>query len=742
MMDDVIVANSDSNRAVISSGGVPTSQSSSSPSYKAATIMAELEHYQAGPGPGPVAAGPRSATAIAEGRYTPPPSSTATTGVSAAAATIANGLVLPPKKSSPPPYSHAAPPPPPPPPPPSLLAPTQIQHHATEFGGTFSPGSPLLSAAPPPPPPPPLFPDAGVGVGSSFTNTFLRGILTSIDSKDPIVANAWLETLLDAIDLLSPDVIQAEILPIASAKGQLNQSSESRRSSARLLGKVATKLEPVVVQQEVLPTAQALCQDAEPEVRHGVCRNLGFIARGSGLETTKTAILPLLVELGNDDNGLVRLAAIETVVHLLSMLDDDTCTQIIVPLVVKSCDQAKQLEDEYLPHIARLLGRLCHGLLPNLTREQKSKFVEFYRHLSRLGLNHSTSSAAVLDLDKPMPDLVPKDDKHEMYEACRRECAFNFPALVLVVGPENFADVLYPTFSDLACDSCPAVRRTLASSLHEIAKLVGTSFAMTKVQVSNLFADNCVEVLEAMIGNLVHVIDALARYQVLQFGQTGQYSEDLSAALLKCENIVSKTRNWRLHADCLEKFSCLANCISSATIQQKYIPMLFERILKARALPCRQAAARTLLVILRFTIKSDDRANIMRRVRSDLARGSSCHTRMLFLKLGEMSVMLFSREYFKANFFPELLGLCNDGVANVRLKLCTMLARLKSLLYLPSDRSLLQKLEETVKDLLLHERDRDVSVSIQAMDNGAKNLNDLFSTYTIYPIFSVHFRRP
>ena len=130
-----------------------------------------------------------------------------------------------------------------------------------------------------------------------------------------------------------------------------------------------------------------------------------------------------------------------------------------------------------------------HGLLPNLTREQKSKFVEFYRHLSRLGLNHSTSSAAVLDLDKPMPDLVPKGDKLEMYEACRRECAFNFPALVLVVGPENFADVLYPTFSDLACDSCPAVRRTLASSLHEIAKLVGTDFAMTKVQVSNLFAN-------------------------------------------------------------------------------------------------------------------------------------------------------------------------------------------------------------------------------------------------------------
>ena len=45
-----------------------------------------------------------------------------------------------------------------------------------------------------------------VDQSNSFTNTFLRGILTSIDSKDPVVANAWLETLLDAIDLLPADV--------------------------------------------------------------------------------------------------------------------------------------------------------------------------------------------------------------------------------------------------------------------------------------------------------------------------------------------------------------------------------------------------------------------------------------------------------------------------------------------------------------------------------------------------------
>ena len=41
---------------------------------------------------------------------------------------------------------------------------------------------------------------------------------------------------------------------------------------------------------------------------------------------------------------------------------------------------------------------------------------------------------------------------------------------------------------------------------------------------------------------MVHVIDALARYGVLKFGQGGQFSADLSAALLHCEATVATTR--------------------------------------------------------------------------------------------------------------------------------------------------------------------------------------------------------
>jgi serine/threonine-protein phosphatase 4 regulatory subunit 4 len=103
----------------------------------------------------------------------------------------------------------------------------------------------------------------------------------------------------------------------------------------------------------------------------------------------------------------------------------------------------------------------------------------------------------------------------------------------------------------------------------------------------------------------------------------------------------------------------------------------------------------------------------MHRIKEELALAKSCHIRMLFLKLCDMSISLFSKDYFKQNFFAGFLYLASDSVVNVRLKMCSMLPRLKSLLCLPSDRNLLQQLEETVKNLLLKETDKDVLQSIQ-----------------------------
>ena len=60
--------------------------------------------------------------------------------------------------------------------------------------------------------------------------------------------------------------------------------------------------------------------------------------------------------------------------------------------------------------------------------------------------------------------------------------------MVVFVGPSNFMELLYPTFADLSSDPAWRVRQTLARCLHEVAKLVGSGFKVTKSEVANLFA--------------------------------------------------------------------------------------------------------------------------------------------------------------------------------------------------------------------------------------------------------------
>ena len=58
-----------------------------------------------------------------------------------------------------------------------------------------------------------------------------------------VVANAWLETLLDVVDLLPREVVRDEVLSVAVAKGQA-PAVPARLAACKLIGKIATKFEP------------------------------------------------------------------------------------------------------------------------------------------------------------------------------------------------------------------------------------------------------------------------------------------------------------------------------------------------------------------------------------------------------------------------------------------------------------------------------------------------------------------
>ncbi|XP_071835230.1 serine/threonine-protein phosphatase 4 regulatory subunit 4-like isoform X3 [Apostichopus japonicus] len=560
-----------------------------------------------------------------------------------------------------------------------------------------------------------------------YAQTFLQTILQNIDSRDPDISESWLSVLLQVIKFLPKEIIKRDILSIAIAKGQLNQSVQSRLASCQIIGKVATRFDSFMIKKDVLPLVTALCQDVDYEVRACMCKELAVVARGLGLEPTQSAILPELVELSNDEESCVRLSALETIVNLLSLLDDETCNQTIIPLVCKYCDNAMQNKDVTLPSIAKQFGKLCHGLSVNLTEEQKIWSLNYYRDLCIFGLHEKptpeeampepptavSSSSESLDITEESPRIQALYKEEERQRECRHQSAFNLPCMVLFAGAKNFKSELHSSFASLCDDPEEQVRISLAKGFHEVSKLLGSSVHIIQGEFINILRDDSLEVVAALVSHLPETCEAFIKGFAKNDSKQDNCFSDVIPALLSAESRAAASRNWRLHSDILDKFSCLAKCLTSDQIYHKFVPVVFHCITSHKPLPVHLAACRTICVFIKYNRKQEQRQELCSQLIEECRNHQSSRYRRLFLDVCVYLMEVFSKSFFNEHFFEKVLELAEDPIANVRLRCCTLLPMLKTQLKLPKDRQLLQQLDLVVRKLLVMEKDRDVTAAIR-----------------------------
>uniref|UniRef100_A0A8C2BQ72 Serine/threonine-protein phosphatase 4 regulatory subunit 4-like n=1 Tax=Cyprinus carpio TaxID=7962 RepID=A0A8C2BQ72_CYPCA len=497
----------------------------------------------------------------------------------------------------------------------------------------------------------------------THTHSILQIVLLNLDHRDTVVSNAWLETLLSAIDALPKDTIRQEILSPLLSKHQLSQSVLARLASCRILGKVVGKFESSIVKKDLLPLIRSLCQDVEYEVRACMCRQLENITRGIGLDHTKVEVLPELVELAQDEASTVRLAAFDTIINLLEMFDSESFTD-----------------------------------------EQHLWFLEFYKKLCCLGLQHENghceSQTYPLELENK-------------YALVRRNCAYNFPAVVLFADPNHFLSGLYRTFSSVCHDPEISVRRTAAGGFHEVVKLLGPNVHYIHKELITLLQDDSLEVLDALLNNLQETLELATSRGEGAGPESKQVNiPDLVPALVAAEQKAASSLHWRVHEKLLQCYSCLPRVISGDQIYFRFFQRMFSIITTNNVLPVQREAVRTLCVFLRYNRKQEQRQEIISKIKQELAQGRSYWNRLRYLDLCEITIDLFSKSYFCKHFLIPALELVSDPVANVRYKLCYMLPKLRSVIK-ATDKHLLQQLEFCVRKLLCREKDKDVVVTLR-----------------------------
>ncbi|XP_068454819.1 serine/threonine-protein phosphatase 4 regulatory subunit 4 [Clinocottus analis] len=526
------------------------------------------------------------------------------------------------------------------------------------------------------------------------THTFsiLKTVLLHLNHRDTVVGNAWLETLLSAINALPKETIKQEVLNPLLYQSQLSHSLQARLASCRILGRVACKFDNHIVKKELLPLARSLCQDEESAVRACMCRQLESISRATGVEDTRTELLPELVELARDEEGGVRLAAFDTIINLMDMMDADHRLHVVVPMVMSVCEVSSQVDEDAVASLSFQFGKVCSRLAGSLTDEEKARLLQRFKVLCVAGLQtegNQTDESTLI----------------------RCNCCYNLPAMVVFSDSAHFLSELYPSFSSLCCDPQVSVRRSAAASFHQVVKLLGSNVQLVHKELLALLQDEALEVLDALMNHLEETLEAvLSRGENLVLDN--KFPELLSALLLAEQKVGSSLR-WRLHEKLLQRYSCLARLLPGELLHQNFSIRIFSILTTNKVLPVQREAARTFCTFLRYNRKHEQRQEMMERLIQDLAQGRSYWNRLRFLDVCETASEIFSRKYFNKYFLIPALELVHDPVANVRYKLCQLLPRLRSSLRLPADKQLLQQLDFCVQKLLCREKDKDVVATIR-----------------------------
>ncbi|XP_053301311.1 serine/threonine-protein phosphatase 4 regulatory subunit 4 isoform X1 [Pleuronectes platessa] len=529
----------------------------------------------------------------------------------------------------------------------------------------------------------------------THTYSILKTVLLHLNHRDPVVSNAWLETLLSAIDSLPKETIKQEVLIPLLHQSQLSHPLHTRLASCHILGKVACKFDSHIVKKELLPLARSLCQDLEFEVRACMCRQLESIARATWVDNTRTELLPELVKLARDEESSVCLAAFDTIINLMEMIDNDDRLHVVVPLVMSVCEASSHGDETILASLSFQFGKLCSGLAGSLSDEQKARLLQRFKLLCVTGLQ--TEEQLTTDINES--------------KLIRCNCCYNFPAMMVFAGSTHFLSELYPNFSALCCDPDVCVRRSAAASFHQVVKLLGSNVQVLHKELLLLLQDDALEVLDALMNHLEETLEAvLSRGENLMLDDT---FPELLAALLLAEQKVGCSLRWRLHEKLLQRYSCLARLLPGEVLHQSFSPRIFIILTTNKVLPVQKEAARTFCTFLRYNRKQEQRQEMMERLIQDLAQGRSYWNRLRFLDICQTATEIFSRKYFNKHFLIPALQLVHDPVANVRYKLCQLLPRLRSLLRMPVDKQLLQQLDFCVQKLLCRETDKDVVATIR-----------------------------
>jgi len=307
-------------------------------------------------------------------------------------------------------------------------------------------------------------------------------------------------------------------------------------------------------------------------------------------------------------------------------------------------------------------------------------------------------------------------------------CAFSLPAVALTIGRSNWP-LLFNTYDILASDMQWKVRRTLASSIHELGVILGQDIVVNDlIPIFNGFLRDLDEV---RIGLLKHLADFL---KLLPSDLRRDYLPKLSDFL-----DMDNDRNWRFRQELAEQLGKLVPLFTPKEVKT-YLAPIAILLIKDQVAAVRQSAIQVHTIIVKTLLEDNSAApaayGLIRVLLADLVDELvrsvlwSHRQTYAFLALKLFDEQALDHAQYAQDVLPSLLDLSYDKVPNVRLAVARVLNQIRQMTYFVKEANPHHGRMEQVIEELSKDDDADVKAFLQIpqmYDSDGEPINDVSS---------------
>ncbi|KAI0673048.1 hypothetical protein C8Q78DRAFT_970689 [Trametes maxima] len=417
-----------------------------------------------------------------------------------------------------------------------------------------------------------------------------------------------------------------------------------RREASFAVGALAKVVPVEVVTSSLLPLFESLCQDPTWHVRHSVLFALPAILSRLPPEHRRRLALDVVLPLSQDEEPTVRSAVLEALGEVMHTFADDAdgppaeLLQLFLGI--------RETEDPGGGDLRPAARERAPA--PEAASIPQPPSATSTSTMSSAWSDYGTDGGGAPDIyDDPQRPLV---------------CAFNYPAVALTLGRARWPE-LRELYHTLAQSPAFKIRRTLAASLGEMAKIVGEEHAradLMGVWRSSLRSEETdvrMKVLDA-IQTFVRAIGVQERAEVV-----GDLDEALASG---------KLSSWRERERAVKT---LGGLVEVEGVDGEVLRRMLVRALDDRVAAVREAAVAAIPAYVR---EWKDRPALLEALREDVRAFASsdsfrrrttyvtCMHELLVLDQGDVVVR-------SETFWSTLSQLCRDPIVDVRIRVARLL---------------------------------------------------------------------